>query len=80
MLEDIKQVVRKDLKMKHGEGPTNDKMNDIISNYYVASQLTSKKPAANQEEFDDIEEQTPPKGLLGDNKEQQYQNIRDTMK
>jgi hypothetical protein len=61
MLEDIKQVVRKDLKMKHGDGPTNEKMNDIISNYYVASQLTNKKAAANQEEFDDIEEKTPPK-------------------
>ena len=47
-------------------------MNEIISNYYVANQLSEKKPEANQEEFDDIEEKTPPKQLLGDNKEQQY--------
>lgn len=61
MLEDIKQVVRKDLKIKHGEGPTNEKMNEIISNYYVANQLSNKKTTSNQEEFDDIEEKTPPK-------------------
>lgn len=41
MLEDIKQVVRKDLKMKHGEGPSNEKMNEIISNYYVANKFES---------------------------------------